>query len=196
MVLKKLSGNKVSVDSQVLQSSIDAPSIAVYGPGRAFLKVMAMRLLGITALTDPAQVALVRTAAAALSDLDDVQWTAAETQRLLDAVGTVPAPSHVRIQRLIGQGIVLLRAATPETPRARLLRYAARTHRASVTLLSALRPEGILIPKASCMDVPVKIVEDDEGLALAAYFRRGKLRGVADEAEGQGAGTSKTASSR
>ncbi|HWI51123.1 MAG TPA: hypothetical protein VNT01_03150 [Symbiobacteriaceae bacterium] len=177
MALHKVTGTKVAVDLQVdLRSVVDAPSIVVYDPARAFWKTLALRLLGVTALTDSGQVDAVRKAAAALVDADDKDWTVADAQKLLAAAGTLPAPGHLQVWRMPGQATILFRAVAPETPKARRMTYPSRSARPSISILAALRPEGIVIPKGMCMDVPVKLVEDDEGLALAAFFRRGKLR--------------------
>ncbi|HEY3368016.1 MAG TPA: hypothetical protein VGK74_23390 [Symbiobacteriaceae bacterium] len=187
MALKKLTGTKVTVDLQAdVRHSVDSPSIAVYDPARAFFKTMALRLLGVTALTDATQIAAVKSAASALTDADDVDWTAADVYKILAATGTLPAPSHIRVDRLTGQATMLFRAVLPAAAKARRLSYPKGVARPSVSILAALRPEGVSIPNGMCMDVPIKLVEDDEGLALAAYFRRGKLRNATED---QGAST-------
>ncbi|HEY3365426.1 MAG TPA: hypothetical protein VGK74_10275 [Symbiobacteriaceae bacterium] len=184
MVLKKVTGVKVSVDLQVRdRADVDAPSIVVYSPARAFFKSLALRLVGVTALTEPNQIAAVQGAAATLLDAYDTDWTAADALKILNAVGTQPAPSHVRVDRLQGQSTLLFRAALPKAPGARPLNYPTGVARPAISLLAALRPEGISIPNGMCMDVPVKLVEDEEGLALAAYFRQSNLRKAMEEQE-------------
>lgn len=172
----------MAVDLQVdVRSTVDAPSIVVYDPARAFFKTLALQLLGVTALNDATQTKAVLEAAASLNDADDQDWTAGDARKILSSVGTLPAPSHVLTWRLPGQGTLLFRAVLPEVPKVRRLNYPAGVARPSISVLAALRPEGIIIPKEMCMDVPVKLVEDEDGLALAAYFRRGKLRNLVEE---------------
>lgn len=103
-------------------------------------------------------------------------------------MGTLPAPSHVLAWRLDGQGVLLFKAVAPETPRARALVYVQGSRQPEISILAALRREGVNVTKGTCLEVPVKLVEDEDGLALAAFLRLGELRSVAgaeEEAEAE-----------
>jgi hypothetical protein len=122
----------------------------------------------------------VHEAAASIDDSDDVDWTVADAARILNAVGSVPAPTNCTVAPVEGEGVLLLRAVLPGTPRARKLNYSRRQVR--ISILGAMRQEGMSVPKGMAMDVPVRLVDDKGALALALYLRRGKLRDIAEVA--------------
>lgn len=173
MGLKKVKGAE-EVDMSQRVSQADPPSVRIYDPALLQMKSLAVSLLGITALTAAEHIAAVHEAAAAAPEADEVEWSQEDAMNIMKAVGFLPAPTHFKLKRLKGQGTLLMRAVTPDTPGARKMKYGGRTPR--ISILTAMKKEGILVPKDQAMDVPVKLVEDEGTLALALYLRRGKLR--------------------
>lgn len=186
MGLKKITGAKRLVDLKAdVRLNVAPPSLAVYHPAQANIRALALSLLGVTALQNEETQAALREAAAGLSDEDNADWTQEDARHILAAAGTVPGPSHVRVERLQGQATLVFRAVRPDDPGAEPLIYREGSAQPTISLLAALRPEGISVPKGMCMEVPVKLVEDDDGLALAAFFNRGKLRDATAEPSDQ-----------
>lgn len=185
MGLTRITGPKHVIDLKAddVRKGIAPPSLAVYFPAMAYFRMLAMHLLGVTALWNEQSADSIREAAASINAADDADWTQEDARQVLAAVGSVPGPSHVRVERLDGQGILLFRAVRPDAPGAQPLSYREGNSQPSISLLAALRPEGIGVPRGMCMEVPVSLVEDDDGLALAAHFHRGKLREAGQEAE-------------
>ncbi len=182
MGLKRLTGSKQLVNLKAdVRLNVAPPSLAVYYPAQANIRALALGLLGITAVHGEEARAALHEAAAALDDAEDAEWSQEEARHLLKAVGTVPAPSHVKVERLEGQATLLFRSVKPDDAGAEPLNYREGSAQPTISLLAALRPDGISVPKGMCMEVPVKLVEDDDGLALAAFFSRGKLRDATAE---------------
>lgn len=180
MALQKLTGIKVEADPIQHHEGTDDPSVIVYRPARAVLRAMAARLLGLTILKNPADIEAVRQATAHIPD-PSAMWTQVDAKRVLAAVGALPALSHAQVWRLDGQGIIMLRGCTKGTKRARKLSYPQGSTRPSLTLLSFLRDESIVIPKGMGLEVPAKLVEDETGLALALFLRKSYLRELTEE---------------
>lgn len=179
MGLKKVTGTRIQANLQDdVRKNVDPPSILLNHPARATWKLLALKLLGVTALTGEHHLAAVEQAAAALDESDEKNWTHDDAQLILQAVGAIAAPSHMTVARLKGEGTLLFRAVTPDTPGAEELVYPEGSNRPQISLLPALRREGINVPKGMAMEVPVKLVMEEDGLSLAAYFRRGTLREV------------------
>ena len=180
MGLKKVKGAE-EVDLNRRVSQADPPSVLIYSPALLQMKSLAVGLFGVTALTSAEHIAAVHEAAAAAPEADEVEWSQEDALNIMRAVGFFPAPTHFKLKRLKGQGTLLMRAVTPDTPGARKMKYGGRTPR--VSILAVMQQEGILVPKDQAMDVPVKLVEDEGTLALAIYVRRGKLRDLTEIAE-------------
>jgi hypothetical protein len=176
--IKKMTGARIAVNlREDTRKTVDPPSILVYHPGRVIWKLLGLKLLGITALTGDENLAAIQEAAAAIDESDERDWANADAQRILDAVGSMPSPSHIAVDWVKGEGTMLFRAVQPGAPKAEELVYPEGSKRPQVSILPALRREGINIPRGMAMVVPVKLVLDDENhLALAASFRRSTLR--------------------
>ena len=181
MGLKKVASSKAVDLNKVVHPAVDSPSVLLYRPAHMQLKYLALRLLGITSFTSDGQLAAVHEAAATISDSDDVDWTVADAMQILNAVGAFPAPTHLKVWPLEGEGIVLCRAVQPGTTAAAALNYSKGRPR--ISILAAAAPEGIRVPKGMALDVPVKLVDDQGALALALYLRRGKLREITEVKE-------------
>jgi hypothetical protein len=180
MGLMKIAGlMQVDAQDRDYRMTTDPPEVLVYAPAKLSLKHYAARLLALTAVKDPDALQKIREAAEKIETPDDQDWTQWDAQTILAAAGTPPAPSHVVVRRVPGHSMVLLRAATPETKKAVRLGY-TKSRRPGISILSELRAEGITVPEGNCMEVPVKLVEDEEGLVLAVLLRRQRTRGLTE----------------
>ena len=183
MGLRRITGQKRTVNlSADGREGVSAPSLAVYHPAQTFFRSLALGLLGITAIWSEETAGAIRQAAASIADDGSEGWSTEEARQVLAAVGTVSSPSHVVVEQVSEQPIFLIRAAKPSDPGAQRLNYRENSS-PYLSLLAALRPAGIAIPRGMCMEVPVALSEDDDGLCLAAYFNRGKLRDATEERE-------------
>jgi hypothetical protein len=191
--IKKVASDRIQVNFQDdVRQSIDPPSLLIHHPARAFWKVDAHKLLGITALTGEENVKKILEAAAALDESDERDWSHDDAQQILTAVGTLPAPSHVILERVKGEGTLVFRAVAAGAAGAKALTYPEGSRRPQISILAALRREGVQIPKGMAMEVPVKLVLTDDGISLAACLRRGKLREVSQvESSGEAQGAEK-----
>lgn len=181
MSLMKITGlQQVSVPDQDHRQNADAPEMLIYHPAAAKFKYYAKQLLALTSLTDPAALEKIREAAEAIETADHENWTQGDAEIILSAVGVPPAPSHVVVTHVSGHAMVLIRAAPHGAKKARPLRYQTRSTRPAISLLSVLRAEKMAIPPGTCMEVPVKLVEDEQGLALALMLRKQRTRPIAE----------------
>jgi hypothetical protein len=181
LVLKKLTTDQTLVERDTTRTYVaEPPSTVIDTAGRMALRILALRLVGLTALTDPNEVEAIRTAAVAITTPDDQDWTQADALTLLNAVGSMPVPARLRIQRLEGQGILLLRVPAVGDSRGRAVTYPKGSLRAQVRVQGDLRDLSIKIPEKMVLECPAKLVEDEKGLALAIYLRRGTVRHVVE----------------
>jgi hypothetical protein len=181
MALRKITGARVVDLLEDVRKSVDPPTITIYYPARAAFKALSLALLGVTAFTSVESLEAVREAAAGLDEVGDAPWTQLEARQILGAVGSLPAPTHVTVSWVDGEATALFRVVPPKTPKARALTYKKGTKRAGISLLALLRTEGTTVPRGMALEVPVKLVEDEQGLALAAYIRKGTLRSISEE---------------
>lgn len=181
MGLKKVASAKAVSLTKTVHPAVDPPSVVLNSPAYMQVKSLALRLLGVTAFTSAEQIAAVHEAAAGISESDEVDWTVADAMQILQAVGSFPAPTHLKVWPLKGEGVVLCRAVLPDDPEAAKLSYSKGRPRISIN--AAVSAQGISVPKGMAMGVPVKLVDDQGALALALYLRRGKLREITEEKE-------------
>jgi hypothetical protein len=180
MGLLKVSGlPQTDAQDRDYRQSTDPPEVLIYNPALVAFKHYALQLLALTGLTDEEAIQKVLAAAEKIETPEDQNWTQWDAQAILAAVGTPPVPSHVVVRRVPGHAMLLMRAAGPETKKARALRY-NKSRRAGISVLSELRAEGMTVPEGSCMEVPVKLAQDEEGLVLAVLLRRQRTRGLTE----------------
>lgn len=163
---------------QEVRMNAAPPEVMLYENNRITFKYYATRFLALTALTDPAILDRVRNGAEALETPPDGIWTQADAELLLEAGGMPPAPSHVQVAQLPGQSILVMRAALPGARNARKLSYATGSIRPNVSVLRELRAAGQKVPAGTCLEVPVKLMEDEHGLLLALLLRNSRSRSL------------------
>lgn len=184
MGLKKVTGTKVELSSQrPIPQSVDPPEIIAQHTGQTTFKALALSLLGVTAIRTEEGIKAIQEAAAGISEVDNDAWTREDADTILSALGSVPVPSHVKYWSLKNEGTLLFQAASEATPGAKTLNYPKGSRAPRISLMGALRAEGITIPKGMKLRVPVKLMEDDQGLVLAAFLRKGTLQEAAGDEE-------------
>lgn len=188
MGLIKLAGlPQAVVVGKDYRENADRPEVTVSSSCRLTTKYYAMRLLPLTALTDPATVDKIRQAAEAIETPNEEDWTQSDAEKILSAVGAPPSPSHVLIKRVPGHSMWLFRAASSETKKAKRIHYRTGTTRGDFSVLRELRAEGIEVPEGTCLTIGVKLVEAEDGLWLAAFLTRGRQRSVSEQEKLKGA---------
>jgi hypothetical protein len=182
MGLMKVTGLPVTVVEKDYRMHVDPPEVAVQTDGTTIFKSYAAQLLSVTALTDPTLLDKVREAAEKITTPDEKPWTQDDARIILESVGVPPSPSLVQVQQVPGQGMLLLRSAAQGGKGIRKVRYKGK--QPNVSLLRELRAENVTVAEGTCMEVPVKLVEGEEGLMLALFLRRQRTRQLS-EVEGQ-----------
>lgn len=182
MGLIKVTGLPVVVVEQDYRVHVDPPEVTVRTDGATSFKSYAAQLLALTALTDSTLLDKIREAAEKITTPDEEPWTQDDARIILEAAGVPPSPSLVRAQRVPGRGMLLLGAAAQAGKGIRKVRYNRK--QPIVSLLRELRAENVTVAEGTCMEVPVKLVESEEGLMLALFLRRQRTRQLS-EAERQ-----------
>lgn len=175
-------------ESKTGPSNADDPTVVVYEDGRLIFKYYATRFLGLTAATDPETVKRVQQAAGTLSTDPQAPWTKADAEVVLEAGGVMPAPSHAQVAPHPVQPLLLIRAALPGDKGIRTLSYARRSTRPSLSALRYLKPAGIKVPPGTRLEMPVKLMEDEEGRLVVAVLLDRSVARPLDEVDGERTG--------
>lgn len=179
MALIKIQGEQVPVtQAQPHSSQLLAPAILVRSSGRTEFRTLALKLAGVTGLYEERLKALVRQTAATV--LNNEKWTSEEAQRVIVAVGSIPAPKALDVRRVKGQNMAIFRIPEAQTASTLEVKYPRKGSRASLNLRTLLSEEGIKIPRRMYMEIPVVLAEDDKGLVLAAHLRHGVLKAITE----------------
>ncbi|MFZ5824590.1 MAG: hypothetical protein ACOY94_09705 [Bacillota bacterium] len=166
----------------------DDPMVVVYEDGRMLFKHYAARLLALTAAYDPEIVKRVQEAAAARNVGPEGTWSKLDAEAVLKAGGTMPAPTHAQVAPHPVQPLLLVRAARQGDKGIRTLSYPARSARPSLAALRYLKQVGIKVPSGTRLELPVKLMEDEEGrLMVAVLFDRSVSRTL-DEVDRESTG--------
>jgi hypothetical protein len=192
MGLRTVSGKKVPANYGTdRQTNVRNPLLLVYEKGRAQMSVRCGDLVAVTGARDPGIIEKVKKFAAGLPD--DEPWTKEQVADLCAQVGRMPFPKLIRVEHLEGQGTLLIQVAGQKGPGVTELNYAKRSNRPTFNILPVLKDESIEVPKGMCLELPVALVADEDGLKvevrlLSSVERAVQQRGDADGEEPDEAG--------
>lgn len=185
MGLRSVSGKKVPANYGTdRQTNVRDPLLLVYETGRAQLTVRCGDMVSVTAARDPGIIQRVKTFAASLPD--DKPWTKEQVADLCRQVGRMPFPKLIQVEHMEGQGTLLLQVAFQKGPGVTELNYANRSNRPTFNILPVLKDEGIEVPKGMCLELPIALVVDVDGLKVEVNLLAGVQRAVQQRSDGDG----------
>ena len=180
MGIKEVQGTTRPVDyTKDRQTNVKNPMVIIYADGRARMSVRCKDLAAITAVTNRPLVDKVIAAAANVADPEC--WTKEDVAAVCEKVGRSPFPTALDVERLEGQGSLLLRVPTVLGKNTVELSYAKGSNRPTFPILQALLDENIRVPAGMCLEVPVALVLNNGVLKVEAKLSRGKERAVKKE---------------
>ncbi len=159
--------------------NLSDPKVNIYSPAQIAFQLYAAHFLALTMLKTPGAVAAIKQAIEKITTPVDKPWTKFDAQAVLKAVGVPPMPSYVYITRVPGEAVLLARGVGPHHPMKQPL--SINGAQARVAALELMREEGYNVEPGMCMEVPVKLVEDDYGLAVGLFLTMHDTRPLTKE---------------